>query len=221
MYSALFRCHKPVECFIFGAGAFAFDVFVELSYLRHRPRVACFVQDQAPTSKLLAGLPVLPFESLTSGLVCASVAIADPTIRKRVVERLKPLDIKYLTIAARGVRLHDSITVGSGSILCSGVVPTNNIVIGDHVHVNCLSTLAHGVRLADFVTVSPGVVISGNVHIGEAAFIGTGATIINGSLESPLTIGSESIVAAGAVVTKPVPPRTMVAGVPAVIKKQW
>jgi carbonic anhydrase/acetyltransferase-like protein (isoleucine patch superfamily) len=44
----------------------------------------------------------------------------------------------------------------------------------------------------------------------EYAFIGTGAIILPG-----VTIGSNSIVAAGAVVTKDVPSGTIVAGVPA------
>jgi acetyltransferase-like isoleucine patch superfamily enzyme len=38
-------------------------------------------------------------------------------------------------------------------------------------------------------------------------------------LVAPVTIGKGSVTAAGAVVTEDVPPNTLVAGVPAVIKK--
>ena len=48
------------------------------------------------------------------------------------------------------------------------------------------------------------------VVIKRNAYIGAGAIILPG-----VTIGEYSIVAAGAVVTKDVPPRTIVAGVPA------
>ncbi|WP_430537405.1 acyltransferase [Blastococcus saxobsidens] len=49
-----------------------------------------------------------------------------------------------------------------------------------------------------------------HVRIGGDCLIGFGATIIG-----PLTVGSGSIVGAGAVVTKDVPPNSIVAGVPA------
>jgi acetyltransferase-like isoleucine patch superfamily enzyme len=53
------------------------------------------------------------------------------------------------------------------------------------------------------------------IHIKKGAWIGAGSIILHG-----VTIGEYSVVAAGAVVTKNVPPYTVVAGVPArVVKK--
>ena len=52
------------------------------------------------------------------------------------------------------------------------------------------------------------------VHIKKGAWIGAGAIILPG-----ITIGECSLVAAGAVVTKDVPPYTVVAGVPAKVIK--
>jgi acetyltransferase-like isoleucine patch superfamily enzyme len=48
------------------------------------------------------------------------------------------------------------------------------------------------------------------VHIGDRVFLGANAVVMMG-----VTIGDEAVVAAGAVVTKDVPARTVVAGVPA------
>lgn len=48
------------------------------------------------------------------------------------------------------------------------------------------------------------------VRIGDRVFVGAGAVVLMG-----VTIGDESVVAAGAVVTADVPPRSVVAGVPA------
>jgi len=50
----------------------------------------------------------------------------------------------------------------------------------------------------------------GQVIIKDGAYVGANATLLEG-----VTIGEESIVAAGAVVTKDVPPHSTVAGVPA------
>ncbi len=54
------------------------------------------------------------------------------------------------------------------------------------------------------------------VTIGRGAYIGTGAIILPG-----VTVGEESVIAAGAVVTRDVPARSMVAGVPASVKKRF
>lgn len=53
------------------------------------------------------------------------------------------------------------------------------------------------------------------VIIGRDCWIGANATILPG-----VTIGEGSVVAAGSVVTKDVPPHSMVAGVPAMVKKE-
>jgi len=52
----------------------------------------------------------------------------------------------------------------------------------------------------------------GKIDIKDNCFIGFGATILRN-----VTIGPNSIVAAGAVVTKDVPPNSVVAGIPAVV----
>jgi acetyltransferase-like isoleucine patch superfamily enzyme len=88
-----------------------------------------------------------------------------------------------------------------------------------HVHINIGCTVSHDSRIDDFATLSPGSHISGHVHVGPDVFIGTGACIINGSEDEPLTIGAGAVVAAGACVTRPVEAGTMVAGVPAVTKR--
>ncbi|MDB5701996.1 MAG: acetyltransferase [Sphingomonadales bacterium] len=51
-----------------------------------------------------------------------------------------------------------------------------------------------------------------DTHIGRRCFIGARSLILPG-----ITIGDECIVAAGAVVTRDVPPRSIVAGNPAVV----
>jgi acetyltransferase-like isoleucine patch superfamily enzyme len=53
------------------------------------------------------------------------------------------------------------------------------------------------------------------VHIADNVWIGMGALILKG-----VSIGENSIVAAGAIVTKSVPPNVIVAGNPAIVVKQ-
>jgi acetyltransferase-like isoleucine patch superfamily enzyme len=94
----------------------------------------------------------------------------------------------------------------------------------------CLLDLAEAVRLERQVTLAERVLVLTHTNVGyadhplqalfpataapvtieEGAFVGASVTILPG-----VRIGSQSFVAAGSVVTGDVPPRTLVAGVPA------
>lgn len=105
-----------------------------------------------------------------------------------------------------------------------------HISIGDGCFINCNVTIldTNRVTIGENVFIAPGVVISAATHpldaqrrvsrhfqshpitIKENAWIGANATILTG-----VTIGKNTVVAAGAVVTQDVPDDTLVGGVPA------
>ena len=88
-------------------------------------------------------------------------------------------------------------------------------MIAEHVQILPMHSIGHDVVIGRYATVTPGVTVSGYVHIGEEAFIGAGATIVNGRPGKPLVIGAGATVAAGAVVMKSVAPGATVMGNPA------
>lgn len=111
------------------------------------------------------------------------------------------------------------IELGEGTVICAGCILTTNISVGAYAQINLDCTIGHDVTIGEFATLSPGAHISGHVQIGRDVFIGTGASIINGSNNSPLVIGDGATVAAGACVTRSVEPGALVTGVPAARKK--
>lgn len=115
--------------------------------------------------------------------------------------------------AEGGIRIGSGSYVGPGSVLFG----------------------AGGIDIGEAVLISPGVVITSHQHtyadrdadirdqplafgrvvIERNVWIGANATVLPG-----VRLGEGSIVGAGAVVTKDVPPRSVVVGVPAVILRE-
>lgn len=105
-----------------------------------------------------------------------------------------------------------NITVGRNVFInsCCNFQDQGGITIGDGSQIGhkvTLATLNHGIAPQDRGTLYPSP-----ITIGKNVWIGAGATLVPG-----ITIGHNSIVGAGSVVTKDVPPNTIVAGVPSKI----
>lgn len=108
----------------------------------------------------------------------------------------------------KGVIIGNKVKIQSHSFLCEGVIVEDEAFIGHHVvFVNDRyprSTNENGLLKSDKDWELQ------NTIIKKRASIGSNATILGG-----ITIGENSIVGAGSVVTKNVPKNTIVAGNPA------
>lgn len=109
------------------------------------------------------------------------------------------------------------------------------VIIGDHTRIGLHNTIIGPVAIGNHVNLAQGITVTALNHnfddsdkrideqgvsttpvvIEDDIWIGANAVILPG-----VTIGHHSVVAAGAVVTKNVPPHSLVAGVPAKIIKQ-
>lgn len=182
-----------------------------MGFLDERPEMKGQVVDDLP---VLGDISDIANQRSEAGVLC--IGVGDPSLRKRLAERTVDAGFAIADpMLHPGVYLSSRSSIGAGSILCDGAVMTVNVHLGAHVIVNRLSTIGHDSVVEDFVTVSPGVNVSGNVVLGEGAFIGTGA-----SIRERVRIGAWSVVGGGAFVMDDVPERCTVAGVPAVVKKQ-
>lgn len=110
-----------------------------------------------------------------------------------------------------------------------------DVIIGDHTRIGLHNTIIGPVTIGSHVNLAQGITVTALNHIfedsdkrideqgvsttpvtiGDDIWIGANAVVLPG-----VTIGAHSVVAAGAVVTKDIPPHSLVAGVPAKIIKQ-
>ncbi|MEO5563745.1 MAG: acyltransferase [Chitinophagaceae bacterium] len=112
----------------------------------------------------------------------------------------------------KGASIGKNCKISSHTFICEGVHIEDNVFIGHGVmFTNDLfprATNADGSQQSD----ADWKVIE--THVKKGASIGSNATILCG-----VTIGENALVGAGAVVTKNVPPNTIVAGSPAKVIK--
>lgn len=110
----------------------------------------------------------------------------------------------FTTDCGKNLGLGERVFVNSGCRFQDqgGITIGDDVFIGHNV---VIATLDHALDPAERATTVPAP-----VRIGDRVWIGANATVLPG-----VTVGDGAVVAAGAVVTRDVPPRTVVGGVPA------
>lgn len=108
---------------------------------------------------------------------------------------------------------HD-VEIGPGTFIGPQAVVGVGCRIGSYCLVNQCASLGHGSRLEDGCSVNDGCRLSDSPVIGEEAYLGMGVIVL-----AHVRIGARSIIGAGAVVTKDIPPDRTALGVPARVIK--
>ena len=176
-----------------------------------------FVETE-PTSEVVNNVRVLSefdFVSAPTKDKFFNIAIGSSVARDNVAKRLASAGCQPFSAIASSAIIYDENEIGIGATICDNVMITSNAVIGCHFQANIYSYVAHDCIIGDYVTFAPRVSCNGNVVVEDYAYIGTGAVLKQGSQSKPLVIGRGATVGMGAVVTKDVPPNTVVIGNPA------
>jgi sugar O-acyltransferase (sialic acid O-acetyltransferase NeuD family) len=200
---------------IIGAGGFGREV---LMLINQRNKVNLdyefigFFDDSLEKGILINGYPVLggllDLENYQG--ISVAIAIGSPTVKEKIAEKIDGFNLKYPNLIHPNVLIGENVVIGKGCIFCAGVIITENIIIEDFTILNLQCTVGHDTHIGAFSSFMPSVNISGVVNIAKGVYVGTGAKIIN-----QLEIGSNTIVGAGAVVSKTLPANCTAVGIPA------
>jgi sugar O-acyltransferase (sialic acid O-acetyltransferase NeuD family) len=208
---------KDILFGLIGAGGFAREI-MPIAAMNLSGKADLTFVESAPAKATVNGYDLLSeeaFEAAAYRSKMFNIAIADSRVREKFAKRLNELGHTAFSLSAASVTIYDEVQIGEGAILCANVVLTSNAKIGKFFHANLNSYVAHDCIIGDYVTFAPNVACNGNVHIGDHAYIGTGAILKQGSQDAPRRIGEGAVVGMGAVVTKDVAPHTTVVGNPA------
>jgi tetrahydrodipicolinate N-acetyltransferase len=134
------------------------------------------------------------------------------------------MDLKHVHARIEpGAIIRDHVEIGKNAVIMMGAVVNIGAVIGEGTMVDMNAVIGGRGTIGKNCHIGAGAVIAGVIEppsakpvvIEDDVLIGANAVILEG-----VRVGRGSVVAAGAVVTKDVPPNVVVAGTPARIIKE-
>lgn len=203
------------DIIIIGAGGFGREVawlIEDINKINEEWNIVGFVDDNSNAKdENLNGYELLgDIDWLMSQSYYVVSAIGNPSVNKKIMDKLVTSKNKYATLIHPSVICSDTSSIGEGSIICAGNIITVNATIGKHVIINLDSTIGHDATINDYTVILPSVNVSGHVVLEKGVSVGTGSAIIQG-----LTIGENTIIGAGSVVVKDLPANCTAVGSPA------
>jgi len=102
-------------------------------------------------------------------------------------------------------------TLGAGNAIFANAVINAGVEISNACIINTSASVDHDCKLSNAVHISPGAHLSGTVTVGECSWFGVGSC----SIQS-INIADNSLIGAGAAVTKSTEPNGLYVGVPAI-----
>lgn len=201
---------------IVGSGGFAREVLTLINDInRQTPKYEIVGFVGLDKTQTIHGYPVIGNDdevNLTNEPLSLVIAVGEPHMKARIRAKYNNPLISFPTIIHPTVLIGDSqsVSFGEGCVVCAGCILTTDIQVKDFVTLNLMNTVGHDTVIESYSSFMPSVNISGEVHVHEGVYVGTGAKIIN-----QLEIGEKTIVGAGAVVAKSLPANCTAVGVPA------
>lgn len=185
--------------------------------------VAFAVEREYIKSAYLLGIPVIAYEDMDKlfkpsefAVFAAPVYTQMNRLRQRFYEDSKKKGYEILTYISPRAFVWSNVSVGENVFIFEDNTIQYNAKIGNNVILWSGNHIGHSAEIGDNCFVSSHVVVSGYTKVGNNSFLG-----VNSTLGNNICFPKESILSAGAVLTKTVVNEgSIYAGNPAVITKK-
>ena len=171
------------------------------------------IKDDRP---ILGGTGEIPaaFRKGDFDAVAIAVGYKHRRFRREIYASLKGQEVPVVTFVHPSSYVEKSAVLQEGAIVLVDCTIDMHARIGENVLLSSRCFVSHHVKIGAHTFCGPAVNLAGNAEIGECCFLGINTTCIDG-----VRVGRNVQTAAGSVVTKDVVDHTLIAGVPAVVKK--
>lgn len=209
-----------MKTIIIGAGGHARVVY-EICQHDFNIRVDAFIDNTTRGSdEEIMGIPVDGPHSVVEGYIDRGVqgviiAVGDNDIRRGHFDKFVEMGLTPVNAVHHNAHISPSAVLESGIVVQSSAEVMTNVEVGDNSIINTGVIVEHETTIGNHVHIGPGTTIAGRVDIGDGAFIGMGCDV-----KEHVTVGEGAVVGAGSVVLEDVPSNSMVAGLPAEVKKR-
>jgi len=194
---------------VIGAGGHA-KVVIQTARAAGFEPIAVFDDDISHQGTMLCGVPVKgKIADIHKNGGKSVIAIGNNVLRKKLAESL---GCDWATIIHPTAVIDQTVQIGPGTVIFAGSVIQVDSRIGNHVIVNTSASIDHDCTIDNYSHIAPGCRLCGKVHVGEGTLLGVGTCV------TPLlSIGSWSVIGAGATVVAEISDQVVAVGSPAKI----
>ena len=144
-----------------------------------------------------------------SGVDCL-VTVGNNRVREELLRKVIAHGGRPRTLVHPRAMVAASARIGAGCFIAAGAIISARAEVGDGTIINHGAVVDHDCTVGAVSHVAPNSTLGGGVKLGDRVLIGAGATVLPG-----LTVGSDTIVGAGAVLTRNAPAQCTMVGIPA------
>jgi sugar O-acyltransferase (sialic acid O-acetyltransferase NeuD family) len=197
---------------VIGAGGAALQILDVINQVPGQRAVGLVDDNPGLQGRSLMGVPIMGTVAQMPDLmvqdrfdaVIISIGLTTE-LRAALFARVSGWEIPFTNVIDPAVQIRSHVALGTGNAIMPFSYLGAAATIGSNNFISTYVNIEHHTRVGSHCTFGPGVMTSGAVRIGDRVKFGTGVF-----LEPHVEVGSDSIVASGAILTRSVPPHSVV-----------
>ena len=195
---------------LIGGGGHA-SVLADILLRQGREIVAVICPDDISQRRVFSGIKqfhkdsdIEQFSPQSVSLVLGIGAMPKSNLREKIAQYFVELGYHFESVIAETAFVSEYATLENGAQIMEGAVIQPGASIGLHSIVNTSALVEHDCQIGAHNHIAPKATLCGQVKTEYGCYVGANATVIQG-----VTLGTLSIVGAGAILTKPLPPQSI------------